>query len=143
MHQSLRYVSWKQRKGVAADLRRIYAAATLSEAEQALDEFAGKWDDQHPAISQSWRNNWERLSVFFDYPPQIRKVIYTTNAIESLNASLRKVTKTRRSFPTDESVMKILYLALHQISKKGTMPIRDWKQAMSQFMILFADRVPN
>ena len=81
--------------------------------------------------------------MFFDYPPQIRKVIYTTNAIESLNASLRKVTKTRRSFPTDESVMKILYLALHQISKKWTMPIRDWKQAMSQFMILFADRVPN
>ena len=139
VRHSLRYVSWKQRKGVAADLRRIYAAATLSEAEQALDEFAGKWDDQHPAISQSWRNNWERLSVFFDYPPQIRKVIYTTNAIESLNASLRKVTKTRRSFPTDESVMKILYLALHQISKKWTMPIRDWKQAMSQFMILFAD----
>ncbi len=140
---SPRFVSWKQRQAVAADLRRIYAAATLAEAEQALDAFAEKWDDQHPTISQSWRNNWERLSVFFDYPPQIRKVIYTTNAIESLNASLRKVTKTRRSFPTDESVMKILYLALHQISRKWTIPIRDWKQAMSQFMILFGDRVPN
>jgi transposase-like protein len=143
VRHSLRYVSWKQRKVVAADLRRIYAAATLTEAEQALDEFAEKWDDQHPTISKSWRNNWERLSVFFDYPPQIRKVIYTTNAIESLNASLRKVTKTRRSFPTDESVMKILYLALHQISRKWTMPIRDWKQAMSQFIILFGDRVPT
>jgi len=143
VRHSLRFVSWKQRKEVAADLRKIYAAVTLAEAEQALNDFAGKWDEQHPTISRSWRNNWERLSVFFDYPPQIRKVIYTTNAIESLNASLRKVTKTRRSFPTDESVMKILYLALHQISRKWTMPIRDWKQAMSQFMILFGDRVPN
>ena len=141
IRHSLRYVNWKQRKEIAADLRRIYGAATLAEAELALAEFAEKWDDQHPTISLSWRNNWERLSVFFDYPPEIRKVIYTTNAIESLNASLRKITKTRRSFPTDDSVMKILYLALHQISKKWTMPIRDWKAAMSQFMIMYSDRV--
>ncbi|NRP96182.1 Transposase, Mutator family [Marinobacterium sp. xm-g-59] len=141
VRHSLRYVNWKQRKEVAADLRTIYGAATLDEAERALDEFALKWDDEHPTISRSWRANWERLSVFFDYPPQIRKVIYTTNAIESVNASLRKVTKTRRSFPNDKSVMKVLYLALHQIAKKWTMPIRDWKQAMSQFMILFSDRI--
>ena len=141
IRHSLRYVNWKQRKVIAADLKRIYGAATLAEAELALAEFAEKWDDQHPTISLSWRNNWERLSVFFDYPPEIRKVIYTTNAIESLNASLRKITKTRRSFPTDDSVMKILYLALHQISKKWTMPIRDWKAAMSQFMIMYSDRV--
>ena len=141
IRHSLRYVNWKQRKEIAADLKRIYGAATLAEAELALAEFAEKWDDQHPTISLSWRNNWERLSVFFDYPPEIRKVIYTTNAIESLNASLRKITKTRRSFPTDDSVMKILYLALHQISKKWTMPIRDWKAAMSQFMIMYSDRV--
>lgn len=141
VRHSLRYVSWKQRKAVAADLRRIYAAATLAEAEDALDAFAERWDGEHPTISQSWRNNWERLSVFFDYPPQIRKVIYTTNAIESLNASLRKVTKSRKSFPNDEAVMKLLYLALHDISRKWTMPIRDWKQAMSQFMILFGDRM--
>ncbi len=141
VRHSLRYVSWKQRKAVAADLRRIYAASTLSEGEQALEEFADKWDAEHPTISRSWQNNWERLTPFFDYPQPIRKVIYTTNAIESLNASLRKVTKNRRSFPTDESVMKVLYLALHQISKKWTMPIRDWKQAMGQFMILFGDRV--
>ncbi len=133
-------MSWKQRKAVAADLRRIYSASTLTEAEQALAAFAERWDQEHPGISQSWRNNWERLSVFFDYPPQIRKVIYTTNAIESLNASLRKVTRTRRSFPNDESVMKVLYLALHEITRKWTMPIRDWKQAMSQFMILFGER---
>ena len=141
IRHSLRYVNWKQRKVIAADLKRIYGAATLAEAELALAEFAEKWDDQHPTISLSWRNNWARLSVFFDYPPEIRKVIYTTNAIESLNASLRKITKTRRSFPTDDSVMKILYLALHQISKKWTMPIRDWKTAMSQFMIMYSDRV--
>ena len=141
IRHSLRYVNWKQRKVIAADLKRIYGAATLAEAELALAEFAEKWDDQHPTISLSWRNNWERLSVFFDYPPEIRKVIYTTNAIESLNASLRKITKTRRSFPTDDSVMKILYLALHQISKKWTMPIRDWKAAVSQFMIMYSDRV--
>ena len=141
IRHSLRYVNWKQRKVIAADLKRVYGAATLAEAELALAEFADKWDDQHPMISLSWRNNWERLSVFFDYPPEIRKVIYTTNAIESLNASLRKITKTRRSFPTDDSVMKILYLALHQISKKWTMPIRDWKAAMSQFMIMYSDRV--
>jgi len=103
------------------------------------------WEMGWPASDNKLirRNNWECLSVFFDYPPQIRKVIYTMNAIESLNVSLRKVAKTRRSFPTDESVMKILYLALHRISRKWTMPIRDWKQAMSQFMILFGDRVPN
>ncbi len=141
VRHSLRYVSWKQRKAVAADLRRIYAAATLVEAEDALEAFAERWDGEHPTISQSWRNNWERLSVFFDYPPQIRKVIYTTNAIESLNASLRKVTKSRKSFPNDDAVMKLLYLALHDISRKWTMPIRDWKQAMSQFMILFGDRM--
>ncbi|MER1935782.1 IS256 family transposase [Proteus terrae] len=141
IRHSLRYVNWKQRKVIAADLKRIYGAATLAEAELALAEFAEKWDDQHPTISLSWRNNWARLCVFFDYPPEIRKVIYTTNAIESLNASLRKITKTRRSFPTDDSVMKILYLALHQISKKWTMPIRDWKAAMSQFMIMNSDRV--
>ncbi len=140
VRHSLRYVSWKQRKAVAADLRRIYSATTLTEAEQALAAFAERWDQEHPGISQSWRNNWERLSVFFDYPPQIRKVIYTTNAIESLNASLRKVTRTRRSFPNDEAVMKVLYLALHEITRKWTMPIRDWKQAMSQFMILFGER---
>ena len=143
VRHSLRYVSWKQRKEVAADLKRIYGAATIDEAEHALDEFAEKWDEDHPTISRSWRNNWERLIVFFDYPPAIRKVIYTTNAIESVNASLRKVTKNRRSFPTDESVMKVLYLALHEISKKWTMPIRDWKQAMSQFMIRFGDRLES
>ena len=141
IRNSLRFVSWKERKAVAADLKTIYGAATLKQAEQALEQFAEAWDKQHPSISKSWRDNWTRLSVFFDYPPQIRKVIYTTNAIESLNASLRQVTKTRRSFPNDDSVLKLLYLALHQIAKKWTMPLRDWKPAMTQFIIMYGDRI--
>ena len=141
IRHSLRYVNWKQRKIIAADLKLIYGAATRAEAEQALEDFAIKWDVEHPTISRSWRANWERLCVFFDYPTEIRKAIYTTNAIESLNASLRKITKTRRSFPNDEAVMKVLYLALHQASKKWTMPIRNWKPAMAQFEIMYQDRI--
>ncbi|QUN06910.1 IS256 family transposase [Shewanella yunxiaonensis] len=141
IRNSLRFVSWKERKAVAADLKTVYGAATLQQAEQALAQFAEMWDNQHPSISKSWRDNWTRLSVFFDYPPEIRKVIYTTNAIESLNASLCQVTKTRRSFPSDDAVLKLLYLALHQIAKKWTMSLRDWKPAMTQFMIMYGDRV--
>lgn len=118
VRHSLRYVGWKERKAVAADLRAIYNAVNLEAAEEALEAFASGWDDRYPTISQSWRNNWSRLIVIFDFPPEIRKAIYTTNAIESLNASLRKVTKTRRVFPTDESVFKLLYLALYNISAK-------------------------
>jgi transposase-like protein len=141
IRHSLRYVNWKQRKTIAADLKLIYGASTRVEAEHALEDFAIKWDAEHPTISRSWRANWERLCVFFDYPVEIRKAIYTTNAIESLNASLRKITKTRRSFPNDEAVMKVLYLALHQASKKWTMPIRNWKPAMAQFEIMYQDRI--
>lgn len=144
MHQvrhSLRYVSWKDRKAVAADLRTIYSAANLEAAEGALEAFAAKWDEQYPTISQSWKKNWARLIVIFDFAPEIRKAIYTTNVIESLNASLRKVTKTRRVFPTDESMLKLLYLALNNISAKWTMPIQNWKPAMSQFMLMHGDRV--
>ncbi len=141
VRHSLRYVGWKERKAVAADLRAIYSAVTLEAAEGALEAFASKWDEQYPTISQSWKKNWTRLIVIFDFAPEIRKAIYTTNAIESLNASLRKVTKTRRVFPTDESVLKLLYLALHNISAKWTMPIQNWKPAMSQFMLMYGDRV--
>ena len=106
---SLNYVSWKQRKAVAADLRTIYQAATVEAAEQRLDEFAAKWDATYPTISQAWRRNWDHLIPFFAYPADIRKVIYTTNAVESLNMSLRKVIKTRGSFPTEEAALKLLY----------------------------------
>jgi putative transposase len=142
VRHSLTYVSWKQRKEVAADLRTIYQATTAEQAELHLDTFAAKWDATHPTISQSWRRNWNRITPFFAYPAEIRKVIYTTNAIESINMSLRKVTKTRGSFPNDEAMFKLLYLALNNIAKKWTMPIRDWKAAMNRFSILFEDRMP-
>ncbi len=142
VRNSLRYVSWKQRKEVADDLKVIYQSATAEQAELNLTAFAQKWDESHPTISQSWRRNWERIIPFFAYPAEIRKVIYTTNAIESLNMSLRKVTKNRGSFPNDEAMLKLLYLALNNIAKKWTMPIRDWKAALTRFAILFDDRMP-
>lgn len=130
---SLNYVSWKRRPEVAADLKRIYQSATADEAEQRLGEFEVKWDDEYLPIGQSWRRNWPRLTPFFDYPPEIRKVIYTTNAIESVNMSLRTLTKNRGSFPSDDALMKLFYLALRNISQKWTMPIRDWKAALNRF----------
>jgi len=141
VRNSLKYVTWKERRAVARDLRAVYGAATLPEAEQALTRFAETWDPKYPAISQSWRADWTRLTVFFDYPPEIRRVIYTTNAIESLNYSLRKLLKTRGAFPNDEAILKVLYLGLQRIAKKWTMPIHDWKRALNQFVILFGDRV--
>ncbi|MDC7719183.1 IS256 family transposase [Vogesella sp. DC21W] len=143
VRHSLNYVSWKRRPQVAADLKRIYQSATLDEAEQRLGEFEAKWDDDYLPIGQSWRRNWARLTPFFDYPPEIRKVIYTTNAIESVNMSLRKLTKNRGSFPSDEALLKLFYLALRNISQKWTMPIRDWKAALTRFTIQFEERIPQ
>lgn len=140
---SLNYVSWKQRKAVAADLRPIYTAPTVEAAEQRLDDFAAKWDATYPTISQAWRRNWDHLKPFFAYPADIRKVIYTTNAVESLNMSLRKVIKTRGSFPTEEAALKLLYLGLTHIAKRWTKPVQDWKAALQRFAILHGDRVPN
>ena len=142
LRNSFKFVPWKDCKAVAKDLRTVYGAATLVEAEAALERFAESWDTKYPAISPSWRAEWERLTVFFDYSPEIRKVIYTTNAIESLNYSLRRMLKTRGSFPNDDSILKILYLAINRVAKKWTMPIRKWKAALNQFVILFGDRVP-
>jgi transposase-like protein len=142
LRNSFKFVPWKDRKAVATDLRAIYGANTLTEAEDALERFAEKWDPKYPAISPSWRADWERLTVFFDYSEEIRKVIYTTNAIESLNYSLRRLLKTRAAFPNDDSILKVLYLAINRVAKKWTMPIRNWKAALNQFVILFEDRVP-
>jgi putative transposase len=139
---SLNYVGWKQRKEVAADLKKIYRAATEQEAEMALEAFAEKWDWKYPSISQIWRRNWTRVIPFFAHPPEVRKVIYTTNTIESLNMSLRKVTKNRGSFPNDEAALKLLYLALVNISKKWTMPLNDWRAALNQFAIAYEGRMP-
>lgn len=143
VRNSLGFVGWKQRKEVAADLKLIYTSATESEAEQRLDEFGAKWDKKFPTISRSWRSNWTRVIPFFAHPPEIRRIIYTTNAIESLNMSLRKVTKARGSFPNDEAVLKLLYLALRNIVKKWTMPVHEWKAALNRFAIIYEDRLPT
>ncbi len=142
VRNSLKFVSYKDRKELAKDLKSIYQALTVEGAEQALDAFEKKWDDKYPMISKSWRNNWSQIIPFLNYDKNIRKAIYTTNAIESLNMTLRKVIKNRASFPNDEAVEKLLYLALQNISKKWTMPIRDWGKAINQFAILFGERVP-
>jgi putative transposase len=140
---SLNYVSWKQRKAVAADLQLIYRANTVEDAYFKLEAFAEKWDGTYPTISQMWRRNWEHLTPFFAYPADIRKVIYTTNAVESLNMSLRKVIKTRGSFPNQEAAMKLLFLALEHIAKKWTRPVLNWKAALQRFAILLGERVPQ
>lgn len=142
VRNSLSYVSYKDRKAVAADLRRIYTSHTEAEAEQQLVEFAEKWDKQYPTISRSWMNHWMRVIPFFAFPPEIRRAIYTTNAIESLNMTLRKVIKNHRSFPTDDSALKVVYLAMHNIAKKWTMPISNWKPALNRFAILYEERFP-
>jgi putative transposase len=143
VRHSLNYVSWKRRKEVATDLRHIYQAATAEEAEQRLGEFEARWNKEYLPISHSWRRNWSRLIPFFDYPPEIRKVIYMTNAIESVNMSLRKLIKNRGSFPSDEALLKLFYLALRNISQKWSMPIRDWKAALTRFTIEFGDRISD
>jgi putative transposase len=142
VRNSLKYVSWKDRKAVASSLRSIYAAPTELAARNALRALETQWGHQYSAIVPSWENNWDRLTAFFDYPPEVRKVIYTTNAIESLNYSLRRVIKGRGAFPHDEAVRKLLYLGLRNVAKKWTMPVRDWKAALNQFIILYGDRVP-
>ena len=139
----LNYVSWKERKMVAADLKPIYRGSTSEEAQQQLARFAEKWDGRYPSISQIWRRNWEQVTPFFAYPTEIRKVIYTTNAVESLNMSLRKVIKTRGSFPNEEAATKLLYLALERAARKWTRPVADWKAALNRFAILYEDRLPR
>jgi putative transposase len=142
VRNSLRYVSWKERKIVARDLRSIYTSPTADAAQAALDAFAEKWDKRFPSISRSWQNRWQQVIPFFAYPPEIRKVIYTTNAIESMQAQFRRVTRQRGAFPTPESAKKVLYLALDRISKRWSRPIRDWVAALNHFSIVFEDRIP-
>ena len=127
----------RQYNAVTTDLKKIYPSATEEEALGALQEFSERWDQKYPRISKSWRANWENLNTLFEYPPRIRKAIYTTNAIESLNSAIRKATKRRKVFPTDDSARKVIYLAIQEASKKWSMPIRDWKAALNRFMILF------
>jgi len=143
VRNSLRYVSWKERKIVARDLRAIYTAPTAEAAASALDSFAEKWDARFPTIARSWRDRWEQVIPFFAYPPEIRKVIYTTNAIESIQSQLRKVMRKRGAFPTPESVRKVLYLAIHKIAARWSRPIKDWVAALNHFAIVFGGRIPS
>ncbi|MFH2944896.1 IS256 family transposase [Enterobacter roggenkampii] len=141
VRNSLKYVSWKDYKAVTSGLKAVYQAPTEEAALMALDAFAGEWDDKYPQISKSWRAHWENLNTFFGYPPDIRKAIYTTNAIESLNSVIRAAIKKRKVFPTDDSVRKVVYLAIKDASKKWSMPIQNWRLAMSRFIIEFSDRL--
>ena len=140
---ALRYVSTQDSKAVTADLKKIYQAATVVEAEQALEEFAQAWDAKYPTIAKMWRAKWADIITLFDFPPPIRKAIYTTNAIESVNSVIRKFTRNRKIYPNEESALKIIYMAIHEASKRWTMPIRHWKQALNHFAILYEGRMPE
>jgi putative transposase len=141
VRHSLKFVPWKDYKVLTADLKRIYQSVTEQEASLELESFANKWDEKYPQISKSWRSNWENLITIFDYPADIRKVIYTTNAIESLNSVIRKSVKTRKVFPSDDAALKIIYLAVEAATKKWTMPIKNWKEALNRFMIEFEEQL--
>jgi transposase-like protein len=141
VRNSMKFVPWKNYKAVATDLKKIYQSATEEEALLSLEQFSETWDEKYPQISRSWRAHWNNLNTLFDYPQDIRKAIYTTNAIESLNSVIRKAIKKRKLFPTDDSAKKVVYLAIQEASKRWTMPIRDWKPALNRFMIEFEDRL--
>ena len=141
VRNAMKYVPWRDYKAVAADLKRIYQSITEEEALLALEQFAERWDGKYPQISRSWRSHWHNLNTLFNYPADIRKAIYTTNAIESLNSVIRKAIKKRKLFPSDDSAKKVVYLAIQAASQKWTMPIRNWKAALNRFMIEFEDRL--
>ena len=143
IRNTMKYVPYKHMKEAARDLKAVYNAATVEAAEQALNEFAEKWDSKYPMASRCWYNNWENIIPFFDFPEEIRRIIYTTNAIESLNSVSRKNIKLRKIFPNDSSIFKIIYLAIDKASQKWTMPLRDWRAACNRFAIEFEGRFPE
>lgn len=143
VRHSLNYVPYQEKKAVAADLKKIYQSATRDLAAEALDDFELAWGEKYAIIVKSWRQNWEKIIPFLDFPQDIRKVIYTTNIVESLNATLRKAVRNRGHFSTEDSLMKVLYLAIRGVSKKWNMPVRDWKLALNRFAIMFPDRFPE
>ncbi|MDN5366271.1 MAG: putative transposase [Thermacetogenium sp.] len=141
IRNSLKYVPWKEQKELMADLKKVYQALTMEEAELAFKMFKEKWGKKHPVIIRSWEKNWLELTAYFKYPYEIRKLIYTTNIIEGYHRQLRKVTKTKTAYPTDDALKKIIYLATVEASKKWTVPIKEWKSCISQFAIHFSDRL--
>jgi transposase-like protein len=142
VRNSVKYVPYKDRKAVTTDLKEIYLAPCEDAAKTALEKFAGKWDGKYPAISKSWRSRWNEVIPYMKFSPEIRKAIYTTNAVESVNYTLQRNLKTRQSFPNDEAAMKLIFMILRRISKRWTMPIRNWGEAMHQFSVIYGDRVP-
>jgi putative transposase len=142
IRNSIKWVSYKDRRAVTADLKPIYQAATEDEARAALDAFDTKWSARYPMIAEMWRSHWERFIPFFAFAPEIRKIIYTTNSIEAVNRQLRKIIKTRGHFPTEDAAIKLLWLALIRAEKKWTYPIRDWPRALHQFAVMFPGRIP-
>jgi transposase-like protein len=140
---ALRYVSTEDSKLVARELKKIYQAATVLEAEAALEEFAQAWDAKYPTIAKQWRAKWADIITLFDFPPAIRRAIYTTNAIESVNSAIRKFTRNRKIYPNEESALKLIFMAIREAAKKWTMPIHHWKQALNHFAILYEDRMPE
>jgi putative transposase len=140
---ALKYVTFADSKAVAADLKKIYQSATVAEAEQALETFAEVWGTKYPTIVKQWRLKWNDIITLFDFPPAIRKAIYTTNAIESINSVIRKFTRNRKQYPNAESALKLVYIAIHEASKRWTLPIRGWKAALNHFAIAFEDRLPS
>ena len=142
VRNSVKYVSYKDRKAVTTDLKEIYLSPSADAAANVLERFSEKWDRKYPAISRSWRSRWNEVIPFFKFSSDIRKAIYTTNAIESINYNLQRNLKTRQSFPNDESAMKLVFMILRRISKKWTMPIRNWGEALHQFAVIYGDRVP-
>jgi putative transposase len=143
IRNSTKYVSYKDLKPIMADLKLIYRAATLDEAEYQMLTFEEKWNKKYPQIAKSWKENWTELSAYFKYPEEIRRIIYTTNAVEGFHRMLRKITKAKTSYPTDESLKKSIYLSVTEISKKWNMPIRDWGIIIGQLSIYFEDRLTN
>ena len=141
IRNSARYVVWKDKKAFSADMKLIYNAPTKQAAKASLEDFAVKWNDKYPYAVKSWTENWEELTVFFDFPIEIRKIIYTTNLIENLNGKIRKYTKNKLSFPTDDAVLKSVYLALREATKKWSMPIQNWGLILNQFLTIFEKRV--
>ncbi len=143
VRNSLKFVSWKDYKAVTADLKQVYQPPTEAQARENLTALSQKWQTKYPLVAKGWEDNWANIATFFDYPADIRKAIYTTNAVESLNSVIRRVIKKRNVFPTDDSVFKVIWLAIKDASKKWTMPIQNWKLAMNRFMIDFGDRLDD
>ena len=141
IRNSTKFVPYKDRKAVCADLKKIYGAVNLDDAEYALEEFRESWNKKYPAILRSWDDNWAELTTFFEFPEQIRHLVYTTNAVEAYHRMVRKFTKAKAIFPTDDSIRKVVFLSVREITKKWTMPAREWGMAYSQFAIFFADRL--